>query len=428
MKCDEFKSKVADLFDKNVDPAVKAECEKHINECEDCKAYYEQLVAVSEMMEPKHLPVQTKRKAKSIPMFKKIIGVAAAVAIVVFGVVTLMGSLFPTEAKADNRAMKILSDGINNAEEIKSYEIDFKVRTLPNENFAYFDPSIPFINVTVKSLSEDGVRFWRVEKKGGRTAVFDGQKQYMWIPGILKYVGTKESNMLEEFSFFVNPRNLLMMQKAAVERKDAKIEYKSETNDNIVITRFTAIDNDILALLTGKNRKKYQCSIENTFSKTDNQLTNVKAWVEHKGEKTLMLYSDKILLNAQLDKKQVVDIPDKNGSGRIELTDKQDVAGERLHFLQNESATEAARRIMEALTSGDCSNAKEALKYYPTSLLLQKFKGGKVSSFSEPKSDGEYAGVFVFYKFTNAKGKTSTEHIALRCDNSDKIWIADGGL
>ncbi|MBO7129112.1 MAG: zf-HC2 domain-containing protein, partial [Prevotella sp.] len=43
MDCKEFRNIVADLFDKDVDPQIKTECEKHISQCADCRAYYEDL-------------------------------------------------------------------------------------------------------------------------------------------------------------------------------------------------------------------------------------------------------------------------------------------------------------------------------------------------------------------------------------------------
>ncbi|MBQ6966177.1 MAG: hypothetical protein IJP82_10920 [Bacteroidaceae bacterium] len=57
MDCKEFKNIVADLFDKEVDPQLKAECEKHISQCAECKEYYENLLTTAEFLRPKHSPV-----------------------------------------------------------------------------------------------------------------------------------------------------------------------------------------------------------------------------------------------------------------------------------------------------------------------------------------------------------------------------------
>ena len=57
MDCKEFRNIVADLFDKDVDPQIKTECEKHISQCPDCRAYYEDLLMTAELLRPKHSPV-----------------------------------------------------------------------------------------------------------------------------------------------------------------------------------------------------------------------------------------------------------------------------------------------------------------------------------------------------------------------------------
>lgn len=53
MNCNEFRNIVADLFDKDVDPQIKAECEKHIRQCSECREYYEGLLMAAECLRPK---------------------------------------------------------------------------------------------------------------------------------------------------------------------------------------------------------------------------------------------------------------------------------------------------------------------------------------------------------------------------------------
>ena len=56
MECKEFKSKVADLFDKSSTPAIQAECERHMAECAQCRQYYHELADTADMLRPKHSP------------------------------------------------------------------------------------------------------------------------------------------------------------------------------------------------------------------------------------------------------------------------------------------------------------------------------------------------------------------------------------
>jgi hypothetical protein len=64
MDCKEFRNIVADLFDKDVDPRIKTECEKHISQCAECRAYYEDLLSTAELLRPKHSPVSKSERIK----------------------------------------------------------------------------------------------------------------------------------------------------------------------------------------------------------------------------------------------------------------------------------------------------------------------------------------------------------------------------
>ena len=57
MDCMEFKNIVVDLFDRETDPQVKAECERHMAECDECKRYYDETAHVIALLRPGHSPV-----------------------------------------------------------------------------------------------------------------------------------------------------------------------------------------------------------------------------------------------------------------------------------------------------------------------------------------------------------------------------------
>ena len=101
-----------------------------------------------------------------------------------------------------------------------------------------------------------------------------------------------------------------------------------------------------------------------------------------------------------------------------------------LRKLTNETAQEAAQRILKALTDGKPQMAGEALYYYTAQLptLTENMKGCKVSAVSQAKEKKDYKGVIVFYKLMTPDGKTENRHIALRRDNPQGIWMVDGGL
>ncbi|MBQ9284855.1 MAG: hypothetical protein IJ209_01015 [Bacteroidaceae bacterium] len=84
MDCKEFKTIVADLFDKDVNSHVKAECEEHICQCAECKAYYEEMMMTAELLRPKHSPVTDREKPATNGFLYK-------VAAIFLGVVLLSG-------------------------------------------------------------------------------------------------------------------------------------------------------------------------------------------------------------------------------------------------------------------------------------------------------------------------------------------------
>lgn len=427
MKCEEFKNKVADLFDVDVDPEVKAACMEHIDSCAECRDYYEDLKETMNMLMPKHSPLDMTIVPQQSPVKpikrRRWMSIAASLLIFIVGVAVGFSGLFSTSVSA--KGDFTMQTAINNYISSDCWSAVVHVRTLPNENFAYFDPSLPFIPITVDHRGN----IWRVEKKNGRTVVFDGVHQYMWIPGIVKYMGDERSGFLEGFATFIKPLDLLRMQQDAEKKSDAKTVL-TKTDSALVLTTYTTVDGTkILDLLNDKKQKPLHCIIENIFDKDSKQLCKVNVWVEKDGVRTLMLYTDAIRRGVAMEKVQLLNIPDKNASDMKDVSSLKVVkSSERLNKFQNESARDAAIRIMTALTTGKTENAEEALEPYPVKLLLLKFKGCKVSSFSQPKEKKDYPGVFVFYTLTDKDGNSATAHIAIRKDNEQGIWIADGGL
>ena len=55
MNCKEFRLKVTDLFDTQVNPHTKAECEQHMAECAQCRDYYNGLTAVTKQLQPRYI-------------------------------------------------------------------------------------------------------------------------------------------------------------------------------------------------------------------------------------------------------------------------------------------------------------------------------------------------------------------------------------
>ncbi len=128
-----------------------------------------------------------------------------------------------------------------------------------------------------------------------------------------------------------------------------------------------------------------------------------------------------------LNRTRISQIPEVQWTDVTKTTSNK--SDDRLNKLQQETAAQAAERILQAIISGNSNQANEALVYYKNILpaLSDKMKGCKASGFQE-RRDGDYAGTYVFYTLTHPDGKQEQKHIAVRNDNEKHIWIADGGL
>lgn len=65
MKCNEFREKVADLFDKTIDMQTQTELDEHMKSCPECKAYYEELRETFNMLQPRGGVKSEETKAKN---------------------------------------------------------------------------------------------------------------------------------------------------------------------------------------------------------------------------------------------------------------------------------------------------------------------------------------------------------------------------
>ena len=99
--------------------------------------------------------------------------------------------------------------------------------------------------------------------------------------------------------------------------------------------------------------------VEDVFTKNDGLLRFVKLWVVNDGQKTLLLHIDNIQYNVMMSRANLIQIPSTQWTDVTEITSS--TADDRLSKLQNETATQAAQRILQAIINTDYSQASEAL-------------------------------------------------------------------
>ena len=422
MNCNDFKEKVVDLFDKDIDMQAQAQLREHMANCHDCKAYYDDLRKTFNILLP--LDTANIRKTK---ITHRLWRYAAAVAIFLFGFVIGWNHLFSTPAVADDAKLTFLQQSIQSVQNVGSFQMEVYARTTQQENFATFDPTMPFVKIDIKLLRQNDFLFYRVEKANGRTVVSDGRNQYMWIPNVLYLKGSQESDFLEHFANLIFPERLLTIQKSAIKLSNENKMTQVESDSTIVLTVDGVEKNSDLRQLfeTGK-MDDCRLIVENTFTKNDGLLRFVKLWVIKDGKKILLLHIDNIRYNVMLNKGEITRLPTAEWT---DITEQRATSSNRLKQLQNETPQQAAKRILNAIIADKDSQAAEALIYYKSILpqLIHKLKGCKVSAF-ETRKDSSYVGVYVFYTLTTPEGNREKRHIAIRNDNEQHIWIVDGGL
>lgn len=422
MNCNDFKEKVVDLFDKDIDMQAQAQLREHMANCHDCKAYYDELRKTFNILQP--LDTANIRKTK---ITHRLWRYAAAVAIFLFGFVIGWNHLFSTPAVADDAKLTFLQQSIQSVQNVGSFQMEVYARTTQQENFATFDPAMPFVKINIKLLRQNDFLFYRVEKANGRTVVSDGRNQYMWIPNVLYLKGSQESDFLEHLANLIFPERLLTIQKSAIKLSNENKMTQVESDSTIVLTVDGVEKNSDLRQLfeTGK-MDDCRLIVENTFTKNDGLLRFVKLWVIKDGKKILLLHIDNIRYNVMLNKGEITRLPTAEWT---DITEQRATSSNRLKQLQNETPQQAAKRILNAVIADKDSQAAEALIYYKSILpqLIHKLKGCKVSAF-ETRKDSSYVGVYVFYTLTTPEGNREKRHIAIRNDNEQHIWIVDGGL
>lgn len=422
MNCNDFKEKVVDLFDKDIDMQAQTQLREHMANCHDCKAYYDELRKTFNILQP--LDTANIRKTK---ITHRLWRYAAAVAIFLFGFVIGWNHLFSTPAVADDAKLTFLQQSIQSVQNVGSFQMEVYARTTQQENFATFDPAMPFVKIDIKLLRQNDFLFYRVEKANGRTVVSDGRNQYMWIPNVLYLKGSQESDFLEHFANLIFPERLLTIQKSAIKLSNENKMTQVESDSTIVLTVDGVEKNSDLRQLfeTGK-MDDCRLIVENTFTKNDGLLRFVKLWVIKDGKKILLLHIDNIRYNVMLNKGEITRLPTAEWT---DITEQRATSSNRLKQLQNEAPQQAAKRILNAIIADKDSQAADALIYYKSILpqLIHKLKGCKVSAF-ETRKDSSYVGVYVFYTLTTPEGNREKRHIAIRNDNEQHIWIVDGGL
>lgn len=326
MNCNDFKNKVADLFDKNIDMHTEAQMNEHMANCHECKAYYDELRETFSMLQPKEATNMSKAKTPH-----RLWHYAAAAVVFLLGFIIGWSHLFSTPAVADDTKLAFIRQSIQSVQNVGSFQMEVYARTMQQDNFAYFSPGMPFVKTNIQLLRQNDSLFYRVEKANGRTVVSDGREQYMWIPNSLYIKGSQETNFLEHFTNLMFPERLLAMQESAIALSKENNVTQTETDTTIVLTvDGTEKYSDLRQLFEKGHMDDCRTIVESTFTKNDGLLRFAKLWVIKDGKKTLLLHIDNIRYNVMLNKDDITRLPTAEWT---DDTQQQPTSSKRLKLL-----------------------------------------------------------------------------------------------
>ena len=356
------------------------------------------------------------------------LGAATSMAAVVAIAITFM---LNTPAYA---ARRYFTNAILAATQVKTMIFKGKVRTKADEPIDYINPECDFVPATIKVIYDEPM-LWSIEKENGRTIFYKGADQrgnnvYQLIQGFDSgWYASHAGYVGDELEVFLDPRLLLETEKKAAAWQRGS-RYEIVDNGSSVEVKVTTMaqgnyaESDYMlntSLAEANTVRMY------TFDKASGRLTKLRIdmIISSELQKTV-LESENIAYDEFLTADNLVD------------SDYSNITFQSLNYQQTGSsplagipANKAAKIILSAMSSWDTTILDTALYFYNgdvRDVLKQKYEGLQIVSIEKPKKSGLYPGRFVKCTVILADGTEETLNLALRNDNSAKVWLLDGGI
>jgi len=445
MNCKEFKNNLAELFDKNPDPEIMHAMQEHINRCASCAQDYRQAKALTDSLKPsvsfdlsgsgmkqnifkqiktEEIEMKTDKKFRLKKWHKRALAVAAGIAFVVTVVMVSNRTPFISTARA---AENIMNRSINAMASLRSMFITMNVRSLPKEPFDLIGAKYGFIEYKFwKQFT--GEKPWRIEKPG-RIVVFDGEKQYLYIPNLATaYTAPESTGFVVWMKTFLDPKTILENEIAFAKEHDAKYTIDKTDNETILTVHANALGdfhNNYLknaSILESDNTRIY------TFENETSLLKSFELFINADGRSTKVIEIKNIAYNIPIAA-SVFSIGLPGDVQWQELKEPGYVRG-----FTKITSKQAAKKFFTALAKKDFDAVKpvwDALQVTDSKMLERikdHFGGLELISVGEPFKSGLYPGEFVPYKIRLKSGDIKESNLALRNDNPAKTWIVDGGI
>lgn len=302
--------------------------------------------------------------------------------------------------------------------------MELRIRTSPDENFAYTDPLLDFVPVTITAVYTPTLR-WRAEKPD-RKAFSDGTQIYQWLSTGDGYIQYPDADVLDQLRLLLDPRTLLLHEEQLA-RKTEGATYRVERGAEEVVVTVTCpalgdyresdymLDTSITASNT---RREYR------FDADDGRLLGARIWVVAEQGERQILDLVKIIADPPINLGELTQRPE--GISWVDL--RKAPAGSRLAGID---VAQAGKLILNALTAWDEALLDEALLFYGPNgreALRAQYGGAVPTAISDPVQSGEYPGRFIPCRLLLRDGTTEKVMLALRNDTANGAWVVDGGL
>lgn len=447
MDCNVCKLEMVNLFCPDVDQTVLAKVMEHIEQCEDCSIDYQRTQEVMTMLKPKFQPnapfalkqniihqlkmeneemkKEVSKTVKMNPRYRKILSIAAILAIVMM-IVPLVDQNNQFTGSTAQAASVFIESSIKATQLIKSMIIKLKVRTISHDSFALVGTEYHMVDHTIWKTFEEPVK-WRVDK-GDRVVVFDGKSQYLWLPQTDEGIkGGSNCNFTEWFQILLEPENILMKEQNATKAKGSKITMDEKNGELLMTITSKAQGNFINDYCKNKSIEESDNRREYTFDSNTKLLKGLKIFILDGKKEKLILEIEKIDYNVPIDASLfAINLP--AGVEWKEVT--QNYTSETF---KNISSKRAAELFFQGMAQNDWNLVVETCDFFAgnsekVNQIKEGFGGLKVIKIGEPFKSGIYPGEFVPYEIKFKSGKTKKFNLAVRNDNPNKVWIVDGGF
>lgn len=438
MKCQDFEKRLELLFDDNTPTATREELLAHLKACPDCQQLYAQTKEVLEAVTPqKTLQVPTDLKQRILraaaeetneerkrtvsrhhrwlrPLTASL-SAAALIALVLI--------LNPIQRYQAHAAGCLLRDAIAQIENCQSFYFEIDVRTLPGESFSYIDAQQPFLRH--RMWVEPATNRWRLEKEG-RIAIHTGSQILMWLPNSKTgWILPPDEGSIDGFAILLDPYSLLLREEACVATNKKATCTKQVSDNTITLTVRVPAEGDFSNnyMLNTSVSESNTCR-EYSFDRKTHALTGLKIIQLNGSEEKTIVHMKRIDYNTPLSA-SLFSTP----QGIEWITPAEPAKGSLFTDITPE---EAARKLFTAMQSWDEEVLQEVLIYYnaPHRLSIQKeiYAGCRLIEVRPHFRSGQYAGVFVPCLVRKPDGESELIILALRNDNQNRAWVADGGL